>query len=64
MIFSLLQVSIDRERLLKLLPFDISPCVAYCTKGHCFEISGVRYSRNSSCHAVPSYLCKDSDCTY
>jgi len=41
MIFSLLQVSRDRERLLKLLLSDILPCLVYRTKGRCFETSEV-----------------------
>ena len=44
-IFSLLHVSKDRERLLKLLLSDILPCAIYCTKAHCFETSEVGYSR-------------------
>jgi len=41
MIFSLLQISRERERLLKLLLSDILPCGVYCTKGRWFEPSEV-----------------------
>jgi len=54
MIFSLLQVSRDREKWLKLLPSDSLPCVVYCTKLQCFQTS--RVFEESSCQVVPSAL--------